>query len=181
VAARAAYSVNQDVAAVKAHMQAIIDAGGDGYIVQTIFADVADAQKDKAAYKAALEKAAAFDPASIEPLIGLYKLADADKRVDDQLSLLKGMAKLDPSEHVVWSKLLELLVSKGQWDEAVKAGESAVMADLYAPEVHAFYALALAKKGRNLDAANEIQVAKKIDPKDPEVTKAIEILHLYPN
>ena len=54
---------------------AIQKAGGDGYTVQMALADLAEAKKDKAAMRAALEAANRFDPSQSDPLKGLIDLA----------------------------------------------------------------------------------------------------------
>lgn len=165
IAAKLAYGLRKDLAETKQHVQAIIAAGGDGYVVQNILADLAETQKDLKAMRAALEKAAQFDPTQIEPLIDLWQLAEDDKRGDDALGLLRKMVKMDPHERLPWKKLMGALAKKGLWDELVQVGEGALYVDVYAPEIHAWLARAYTNKGRPKDAYDEVDAGLAAKPK----------------
>ena len=167
IAAKLAFGLKKDVAETKSHIAAIQAAGGDGYTLQNMLADLAEAQKDKKGFRAALEKAATFDPTQIEPLVDLWQLAESEKRADDALALLRKMVLMDPHERLPWKKLMETLVQKSLWDEAIKVGEGAVYVDVYSPEIHAFYARALTNKGRPKDAIDEADAGLATKPKPP--------------
>ncbi len=78
-----------DVDGQEKHLRALKAAGGDGYTAEMALAEVADARKDHAASRAALEAAHRFDPTQADPLRGLYDLATAEKRDADALSALR--------------------------------------------------------------------------------------------
>ncbi|MBI2394393.1 MAG: tetratricopeptide repeat protein [Deltaproteobacteria bacterium] len=165
ISAKLAYGLRKDLGETKTHVQAIISAGGDGYVVQNMLADLAEAQKDKKGLRAALEKAHQFDPSQIETLVDLWQLADSEGRADDALALLRKMVKMDPHERLPWKKLMGTLAQKGLWDELIQVGEGAVFVDVYAPEVHALYARALTMKGRTKDAHEEVEAGLSAKPK----------------
>ena len=167
IAAKLAFGLRKDAAETKTHVSAIQSAGGDGFTVQNMLADIAEAQKDNKAFRAALEKATTFDPTQIEPFIDLWQLAESEKRADDALALLRKMVLMDPHERLPWKKLMDVLVQKSLWDEAIKVGEGAVFVDVYSPEIHAFYARALTNKGRARDAIDEADAGLAGKPKPP--------------
>lgn len=165
IAAKLAFGLRKDAAETKTHVQAIISAGGDGYVVQNMLADLAEAQKDTKGMRAALEKAAQFDPSQVEPLIDLWQIAEEEKRASDSIALLRKMVKMDPHERLPWKKLMGALAQQGLWDELIQVGEGAVFVDVYAPEVHAWLARALTNKGRTKDAYDEIDAGLAAKPK----------------
>ncbi len=167
IAAKIAFGLRKDVGEATKHAQAIITAGGDGYVVENMMADLAlaDPKKDVKRFRTSLEKAAAFDPTQIDPLIDLWQLAEDEKRSADALDLLRKMVKLDPHERVPWKKLLAALDDAGKWDEAIQVGEGAVFVDVYAPEVHFLYARALTMKGKYKEAHGEIDAGLDAKPK----------------
>jgi cytochrome c-type biogenesis protein CcmH/NrfG len=167
--AKIAFGLRKDVPGATKEAQAIVSAGGDGYVVQNMLADLAlaDPKKDAKRFRTALEKAAAFDPSQIDPLIDLWQLAVDEKRDADAMDLLRKMVKLDPHERIPWKKLLEGLATQGKWDEAITVGEGAVFVDVYSPEVHGFYARALTMKGRFKDAHDEVDAGLAAKPKPP--------------
>ena len=165
--AKIAFGIRHDVGEASKHAQAIISAGGDGYVVENMLADLAlaDPKKDVKRFRAALEKAASFDPTQLDPLIDLWQLAVDEKRSNDQLDLLRKMVKLDPHERVPWNKLMDELVSRALWDEAIAVGEGAIYVDVYSPSVHGDLARALTMKGRFKDAHDEIDGGLAAKPK----------------
>jgi tetratricopeptide (TPR) repeat protein len=165
VVAKLAFGLRKDPNETRTHVDAIVAAGGDGYVVQIMKADLAEAAKDAKGLRAALEKAHTFDPSQIDPLVDLYKLADKEGRDADALALLRKMVKMDPHERVPWKKLLEALAKRALWDELIQVGEGAVFVDVYAPEVHGYYARALTAKGRLRDAHAEIDAGLAAKPK----------------
>ncbi len=168
IAAKLAFGLRKDVGETRSHVQSIISAGGDGFTIQNMLADLAEAQKDLKGFRAALEKAHSHDPTQIEPLIDLWQLAEKEGRADDALALLRKMIKMDPHERMPWRKLLDALVKKGLWDEAIQVGEGAVFVDVYGADIHAFYARALTNKGRFKDALDEAEAGIAAKPK-PEL------------
>jgi tetratricopeptide (TPR) repeat protein len=149
----------KNVALVEQHLQAMRAAGGDGYLVQLDLADVAEAKKDKAGMRFALEAAHRWDPSKSEPLKALYDLAKEEKRDGDALDLLRQLSKLEQHDPRIWRTLLEKLVEAKQYDEARKVGESAIYVDVLSPATHISYARALAAGGQHDRALYELDTA----------------------
>ncbi|MCC6524854.1 MAG: tetratricopeptide repeat protein [Polyangiaceae bacterium] len=150
----------------------LIQNGHDGYAVRMRAADVAEAKKDPAAMRTHFAAAHQFDPSQAEPLQALYDLAHKDKDADAELAALRQLWKLDQHDRKVFGMLLELLVKKGYWDEAVAVGESALYVDVENPEVHRLYARALARTGQFISAIYELNSAILAGPA-PEVAVQI--------
>ncbi|MFI5300397.1 MAG: tetratricopeptide repeat protein, partial [Polyangiales bacterium] len=164
VLAKLEFGLHHDPAEAKKHVQVIL-AAADGYTARTMQADLAEATKDKKAMRAALEKAAQFDPMLLDPLIDLYKIAVEDKRDDDALVLLRKMVTMDAHERVPWNKLLEALAKKSLWDEILKNAEGAIYVDPYSPTVHAMIARAYTMTGKLKEANDEIDAGLDAKPK----------------
>jgi tetratricopeptide (TPR) repeat protein len=167
---------SKDLEGQDKHLRAIKAAGGDGYTVEMALADVAEAHKDKAAEKAALEAAHRFDPTQPEPMRGLYDLASADKRDADALAALRDLARLDQHDRRAWKLLLDKLVAAKKWDEARRVGESALYVDVQSADVHVGYAQALAAGGDHETAAFELESALLCDAKAPQKAQAHALL-----
>jgi len=167
IAAKLAFGLDHDVDEAKKHALSIASNGGDGFVVQNMLADVAEAKKDLKGMRAALEKAMNFDPTQFGPVIDLYQIAEKEGRADDALVILRKLVKIDPNERLPWKKLMEVLVNKSLWDEAIQVGEGAVFVDVYSPEVHGYYARALTMKGKYTDAHDEIDSGLAAKPAAP--------------
>ncbi len=150
--------------------------GHDGYVLRMKAADLAEMRKDKARMKSCFEAAFRFDPSQAEPLQGLYDLAKAQKDVAGQLEALRRLSLLDQHDRRVWVRLLELLVDRGLWEEAVKVGESAMYIDVANPKVHRLYGRALARTGRQISAIFELNSAILAKPEPAEMASIYEEL-----
>jgi tetratricopeptide (TPR) repeat protein len=180
ILAKLAFGLRKDVAETKTHANAIVAAGGDGFTVENMLADLAEATKDAKGSRAALEKAIKFDPTQFGPYVDLYELAVTEKRDDDALELLRKMVKLDPHERLPWKKLMAELLKRSLWDEAILLGEGAIFVDVYSPEVHGSYARALSMKGRYKDAHDEIDGGLAAAPKaEGEAYLRVESARIY--
>ena len=154
----------RDPDAQEKHLRAIRASGADGYAVEMALAEVADARKDHAAARAALEAAHRFDPTQVDPLRSLYDLAVGDKRDADALAALREVARLDQHDRRAYKLLLEALVSGKQWDEARRVGQAAIYVDVESAEAHANYARALSAGGtmsRRPSSSRALSCAKK--------------------
>jgi tetratricopeptide (TPR) repeat protein len=138
-------------------------------------ADVAEANKDKRALRAAFESAHAFDPGQSEPLKGLFDLAKEEKRDADALEILRRLAPLEQHDRQIWKLLLERLVDAKRWDEAARAGESAIYVDVLSPAVHTLYARALEELGEHEAAVFELESALACAPPAKEAA-AVHVL-----
>lgn len=142
--------------------------GNDGFALRMKAADIAEIKKDDNRAKANLEAAHKFDPTQVEPLQSLYDLAH--KRKDDagEIWALSRLSMLDQHDRRVWGLLLQRLVEKGRWQEAVSAGEGALFVDVASAKVHRLYARALARTGRFVTAVYELNSALVCKPKPKE-------------
>jgi len=159
-----------------AHLQAVQRAGGDGFYVQMALADIAEAKKDKAMYRNALESAYHYDPSQSEPLKGLFDLAHEEKRDADELDLLQKIAPLEQHDRKIWRMLLEKLVAAKRWEEARAAGESAIFVDVEHPLTHIAYARALSNLGDHGKAIFELESALACAPPAKEKATAHALL-----
>lgn len=100
----------------------------------------------------------------VEALQALYDLAKKEHREADALSLLRQLAALDQHDRKVYGKLLDALVSAGQWAEARKIGENAMFVDVENPAIHALYARALAAGNNHAQAIFELSTALLANP-----------------
>ena len=116
---------HKDAAKAQVRLDGLASARVDGYAVQVLVAEVAEARKDKVAMRRALEAAARFDPTQPEPVKGLFALAEEEKRAADAVNLLARWAMLDQHDRRVWRKLLGRLVEARRWEEAARTGEAA--------------------------------------------------------
>jgi len=149
----------KDLPTLQARLDAMSAAHIDGYAVQIVRAELADAKKDKAAFRTALEAAVRFDPSQAEPIKKLYAIAEEEKHVAIATELLGKLALLDQHDRKVWGKLLGMLVEQQRWEEAARAGESAVFVDVENAAVHIGYGRALAALGQHAKAAFELESA----------------------
>ncbi len=143
----------------KRYLDRMIAAKHDGYAVRMKLGGIAEAVDDHAGARAALQAAHKLDPSQSEPLAALVKLA---RRVHDERTEMAELARYvqrEQHDRAAWGRLLELLVARGRWEEAVKVGEGAMFVDVANPEVHRLYARALAKTGRHISAVYEYNSA----------------------
>lgn len=149
----------KDFAGAEQHLEAIRASGKDGYVVQSLLADLAEAKEDKGRMKWHLEAAHRWDPSQPEPLKGLFDLANEEKREGDALDALGKLAVLEQHDRKAWRMLLERLAKAGKWEEARRVGEGAVYVDILGGPTHALYARALAETGAHERAVYELESA----------------------
>jgi tetratricopeptide (TPR) repeat protein len=133
--------------------------GHDGYAVRMRAADVAEGKKDWAAFRRELEAAHRFDPSQAEPLQALVDIAHARKDAVSELRALRPLAAVDQHDRRVWSRLLDGLVARYEWDEALRVANGAAFVDPANPEVHRLRARALARAGLHLSAIEAYNTA----------------------
>lgn len=165
LAARAA-AKQKDVEGIATHLAAIQKAGGDGFEVRMLLANVAEAKEDKKAMREHFEAAYAFDPMQSEPLKALYELAKGDKRDADVVDLLERMAPLEQHDHDVWRLLLDKLVAAKSWADVRRYGESAVFVDVHRAATHLSFARGLQAGGDHARAAFELETAAMCNERD---------------
>ncbi len=166
----------QDIGEMQAQLTAMRKAGGDGYGVEMALAGVADAQKDKAALRGALEAATRFDPSQSDPLRALLALDTEEKKDDGALDVLRKLTQIEQHDRPAWRSLLERLVAGKKWGEAAAAGESAIFVDVESAQVHMNYARALSALGKHDRAAFELGSALVCDAPPKEIAEAHALL-----
>ncbi len=140
-------------------LERMIAGGADGYAVRMKLARIADASDDYPAARASLEAASKLDPSQSEPVAGLISIARKTHDGRGEVEQLRRYVLLEQHDRSAWNRLLEGLVQRYKWEDAVKVGESAVFVDVANPEVHRLYARALANSGRPLTAIYEYNSA----------------------
>jgi Flp pilus assembly protein TadD len=150
-----------------AGLKEMIEAKQDGYAVRLLLGKLLAAAGDDPGARAALEKAASFDPLSATPFYLLAEIAHTRADDDAELAALRRLAELEQHENKVYRRLLGLLAAKKAWDELVKVGEAAVLADVEGFTTHRLFGEALAQTGNQARAAFELESAT-LSPAEPK-------------
>jgi Flp pilus assembly protein TadD len=140
-------------------LRALIAERHDGYEVQMLVAEAADATHDAPTRIAAVRAAAQFDPTQVAPLYGLLRDADERSDVDGALALLQRIAALSEHDAGLYRELLKRLVVRGDFAGAARVGEAAIYVDVTSFETHFAFGQALAKTGDKKRAAFELESA----------------------
>ncbi len=144
--------------AVKA-LRALTTDHGEGYAVELLLAEAARAAGDEVALRESLEAARKLDPTQTDALYGLLELSGKNGNPERELELLRTLADLSEHDADVHRRLLARLVERGDWAEALKAGERALYVDVLGLETHVLYARALAASGDKNQALFEAESA----------------------
>lgn len=150
-----------------AGLKKMVEAKQDGYSVQLLLGKLLAAAGDDPGARAALEKAASFDPLSATPFYLLAEIAHTRADDDAELAALRRLGELEQHENKVYRRLLGLLVTKKAWDEVVKVGEAAVQADVEGFTTHRLFGEGLAQTGNQARAAFELESAT-MSPAEPK-------------
>lgn len=148
-----------DLPEAKKQLEAMIADGNDGFVVEMKLASMAEEQKDKKELRRRLMAAAALDPSQSEPVGMLAAMAGESHDALGELEYLRKLVLLEQHDRAAWTRLLELLVERGEWEEAEKVGESAIFVDVGSSEIHRLYARALANRGKFVSAVYEYNSA----------------------
>jgi tetratricopeptide (TPR) repeat protein len=140
-------------------VRALLAAGHDGYDVEMRVASLAERRGDRAATRAALERARAFDPMAAEPAAGLADLAREAGDPAAEIEALAALATIEEHDAAAHRRLIRLLLDAGRNDEAVAAGRDALMVDVTGLATHQLYGEALARVGRPREARFELESA----------------------
>ncbi len=158
----------EDAAGEKAHILAIEKAGGDGYMLQMQLATIAKREKNKPAFKAAVERAHRFDASQAEALRAILSVANDEKNEEGAITALRKLVLLEQHNVGLCKQLLALLVKRQSWQEAAKVAEAALYIAIDDAKLHEVYALVLTKLGDKPRADFErasAKVAKESDEK----------------
>jgi tetratricopeptide (TPR) repeat protein len=145
-----------DRGATKRALDRLIASGHDGYAVRMALADAVASPAER---RAALEAAHGFDPAQASPLRSLAEMARAGHDAEAELSALRGLVPLEENDGDSYRRLLTLLLSRREFDEARAVGEAAIYVDVEGAETHRLYAEALAGSSRKAEAEVELESA----------------------
>jgi tetratricopeptide (TPR) repeat protein len=149
-------------------LRTMIADGQDGYEVQMTLAEVADATQDVATRQAALLEARKLDPTQVAPIYGLLRAAEQRADQETALALLRDLSKLAEHDASVFRELLERLVARGEFAEAIAVGEGAIYVDVTGFETHSAFAIALEQTGDLKRAAFELESALLCEPEPPQ-------------
>ncbi len=141
-------------------------AGQDGFDVSLLLGKLLRSAGDEAGARSALERASRFDPLSATPFYLLAELAQKRNDSDAELSALRRLAELEQHENKVYRRLLAILIEKKAWEEAVKLGDVAVLADMEGFDTHRLFAEALTQTGDKQRAVFELESAT-LSPASP--------------
>jgi tetratricopeptide (TPR) repeat protein len=156
--ARVALATDKPKDAVK-ELRAMLGDGQDGYSVQMLLADAAEAADDAATRVAALEAAEKLDPSQVGPLHALFQLAEQKGDAARALELLRRLSVLSEHDAGVYRELLVRLVARREFAEALRVGEAALNVDIAGFETHFAYAQALLATGDKRRAKFEFESA----------------------
>jgi predicted Zn-dependent protease len=168
LSAQLAKTSNDRAGAARA-LQAMIAAGHDGYAVQLALADALPTPGEQ---RTALEAAHRFDPLQASPLRRLADMAGDAHDADLELSALRNLVVLEENDGDSYRRLITLLLSKNENDEARRMGESALYVDMESSETHRLYAEALASVGARKDAIFELESAVRATGSPSELAQS---------
>lgn len=140
-------------------LEALVAGGFDGYEPRLLLGKLALRSKDSTRAEAHFSAAHRFDPRAAEPLARLAELRRDTGDADGELAALRLLAPLEEHAGPVHRRLLELLVERSLWSEAVQAGEAALWAQLDDLRIHSLYARALEHSGQSARALFEWETA----------------------
>ncbi len=166
----------RDAAGAEANLKKLVTAGHDGYVVEMALADLAEAKKDLPGMKAAFEKAAALDPSEDEPLQALVDLAHKQGDKDAELAGLEKLALLDEHDGRVYRRLVQALLDKKLYKEAVKYGDMGIYAGMENMQTHTLFAQALMGMKMYPRAIYELETAVLCKGADKDKADAYALL-----
>lgn len=137
----------------------LIQRGHDGFEVRMILGrlDLAGAAQEEALSH--FNQAVTFDPLAAEPWSILAALHHKSGDQEKELRALQNWASLSEHEITVHRRLVHLLIEMKMYEEAKRAGELAIWADLAGFETHRLYGLALFRSGETARAEFEFESA----------------------
>jgi cellulose synthase operon protein C len=133
--------------------------GQDGFAVRMLLAEAAEASNRPDVVEASFKAAADMDPTQLGPLLGLLAIAQERKDDESAVGLLKKIVVLSEHDAGAYRALLERLVARSEFDDALKVGEDAIWVDLLGFETHFLFAQALLGKGDHKRAEFELETA----------------------
>jgi len=102
----------------------------------------------------------------LEPIRSAFKLAD-QRRLDEAVPALRALLAQNPHLRDAWSKLGEVLVASGRYDEAIEAYKSAIaQSERFSPDLALGLGFAYLRKGDAQKAIEHAQLALNTNPRE---------------
>jgi tetratricopeptide (TPR) repeat protein len=114
-----------------------------------------------------LERAEALAPTRVDPLIALGDLAAAQGNWQDAERRYRAATQLRPEHALAWLRLGNGLMRNGRAADAVHWYRSAIERDPSLAAAHNGLGAALHAQGDGVGARQELELAAKLDPNDP--------------
>lgn len=140
--------------------------------IYLIESDLALQRKDATAARAAAEEAVRLKPNYTEALFLLAQLDINEGKVDSAISIVAGIAQLEPQNPARRYQLGVLLASAKRLDEAVEAFKQAIALDSQYANAHYYLGLTYAEQGKPEDAIKELTIVRDLS----ETNNAVEEL-----
>ncbi|MDQ3280203.1 MAG: sulfatase-like hydrolase/transferase [Acidobacteriota bacterium] len=104
--------------------------------------------------------------ATLDDVKRAFRLAD-ERHNDEAIAAMRQLLAHNPRLNDVWSKLGELLVATGQYDQAIAAYHSAIaQSERFSPDLALGLGFAYLEAGKNNEAAKHAELALKESPRE---------------
>ncbi|MBC7174133.1 MAG: tetratricopeptide repeat protein [Polyangiaceae bacterium] len=152
-------------AEAEAYLTRLFEGGRDGYDVRLLAARAALARREVAGAEAHLRAATRLSPLRAEAWQALEELAERSGNADARVEALRALVDIDEHGREVHAELLDALVARGDYEEAVRLGERALYVDPGRAEGHLALGRALLETREPSRALFEYESATLADPR----------------
>lgn len=139
-------------------------------------ADLAVGKNESSSARSLAEKSVALKSNYTEALFFLAQLDISEGNIDRAITIVTGLAQMEPGNPARRYQLGILLASNGRLDEAIAAFEQAVALDQQYANAHYFLALGYAEKGRIEEAIEQLSIVMSLNEANSSVASMIEEL-----
>lgn len=171
----------RDEAGTRSHLQAILDAGMDGYDLRLMLARLHLGSDSMADAESELRAATRLDADRQEAWMGLAALAERTNNSALAREATLRLAAIDEHNRAIMLSRLEILVEESEWPDAVDAGVAAVFSDPHNPQVHALLSRAHIENGQAAEAlyeADSALIAEHPAPGEIQLLRARALMDL---
>ncbi len=158
---------------VLTELDAIYRARTDGYELRELEWQAAQAARDEARYRAALEAASRLDPTQSAPFEALAQLHQRANRPQEELAALRQVVRLDQHNREALRRLFERLAAANLWPEVRALADHARYVDPEEAATHVMLGRAFAEGNARADAVFEFESALTLEPPPPVRVKAL--------
>lgn len=141
--------------------------------IPLIESDLALQRKDTAGARVAAEEAVRLKPDYTEALFLLAQLDINEGKVDSAISIVAGVAQLEPQNPARRYQLGVLLAGAGRLDEAIVAFNQAVALDPQYANAHYYLGLTYAEQGKPEEAIRELTIVRDLSETNTSVEALI--------